>query len=225
MENKCGNRGARVATPGRVVLLNGVSSSGKSSIARRLLIDLDRPFFHMGVDMFGAMRSESRTHELDPRDLAAVLRRTRAGFHRAVAGMAWAGNDIVMDHVLSEPWRLPDCLAVMTGIDVVFVGVHCPPGELRNRERRRADRPTGTAASQLDAVHAHDLRSGSRYRDRLHRGMLSRDQGVPRGALVESRLRQTASRSRQMTYAPGPALPPRGPRPKPDRATPAPAAT
>ncbi|WP_280434893.1 phosphotransferase-like protein [Nocardia carnea] len=71
--------------------------------------------------------------------------------------MAWAGNDIVMDHVLSEPWRLPDCLAVMTGIDVVFVGVHCPPGELRNRERRRADRPTGTAASQLDAVHAHEI--------------------------------------------------------------------
>ncbi|WP_280434894.1 phosphotransferase-like protein [Nocardia carnea] len=72
MENKCGTRGARVAAPGRVVLLNGVSSSGKSSIARRLLIDLDRPFFHMGVDMFGAMRSESRTHELDPRDLAAA---------------------------------------------------------------------------------------------------------------------------------------------------------
>ncbi|MFE9784229.1 hypothetical protein ACFYO7_02490 [Nocardia salmonicida] len=42
-----------------------MSSSGKSSIARRLLIDLERPFFHMGVDMIGAMRSESRTHELD----------------------------------------------------------------------------------------------------------------------------------------------------------------
>ncbi|WP_425303565.1 phosphotransferase-like protein [Nocardia wallacei] len=31
--------------------------------------------------------------------------------HRAVAAMASAGNDIVMDHVLSEPWRLRDCLA------------------------------------------------------------------------------------------------------------------
>ncbi|MFD4402046.1 chloramphenicol phosphotransferase CPT family protein [Nocardia sp. NPDC058499] len=141
--------------PGRIVFLNGVSSSGKSSIAHRLLTDLDRPFFHMSADMFGAMRSESRTHELDPNDLGEVLRRTRAGFHRAVAGMARAGNDIIMDHVLSEPWRLTDCLTVMTGIDVVFVGVHCPPAELRLRERRRADRAVGTAARQLDSVHAH----------------------------------------------------------------------
>ncbi|MGI5217171.1 chloramphenicol phosphotransferase CPT family protein [Nocardia sp. CA-290969] len=157
MTNVSGVGRAGEIAPGQVIFLNGVSSSGKSSIARRLLTDLDRPFFHMGVDMFGAMRSESRTGELDPGDLAEVLRRTRAGFHRAVAGMARAGNDIVMDHVLSEPWRLHDCLAVLAGIDVVFVGVHCPPGELRRREQHRADRPPGTAARQLDSVHAHAI--------------------------------------------------------------------
>lgn len=155
METESGCPGE--TAPGRIVLLNGVSSSGKSSLARRLLTDLDRPYFHMSVDMFGAMRSESRTHELDPRALAEALRRTRAGFHRAVAGMARAGNDIIMDHVLSEPWRLSDCLAVMTGIDVVFVGVHCPPAELRRRERRRPDRPPGTAARQLVSVHTHGI--------------------------------------------------------------------
>lgn len=143
--------------PGQIVLLNGVSSAGKSSIARQLLIDLGRPFFHMGVDMIGAMRSQVRTHELDPIALAGVLRRTRAGFHRAVAAMALAGNDIVMDHVLSEPWRLRDCLAIMTGIDVVFVGVHCSLDELRRREQGRGDRPVGTAASQIEQVHAHTI--------------------------------------------------------------------
>lgn len=157
MENESGSGRSGATGPGRIVLLNGVSSSGKSSIARRLLTDLDRPFFHMSVDMFGAMRSESHIHELDAGDLAEVLRRTRAGFHRAVAGMARAGNDIVMDHVLSEPWRLADCLAVTTGIDVVFVGIHCPPEELRRREHQRADRPIGTAAGQLDWVHAHEI--------------------------------------------------------------------
>lgn len=141
--------------PGQVVLLNGVSSSGKSSIARQLLIDLERPFFHMGVDMIGAMRSETRTHELDPTALTNVLRRTRAGFHRAVAGMALAGNDIIMDHVLSETWRLRDCMTALVGIDVVFVGVHCSPDELQRREQQRRDRPAGTAASQIESVHAH----------------------------------------------------------------------
>jgi chloramphenicol 3-O phosphotransferase len=142
---------------GQVVLLNGASSSGKTTIARRLLADFAAPWFHMGVDMFGAMRAEERTHQLEPSELREVLRRTRAGFHRAVAGMAQAGNDIVMDHVLGEPWRLHDLLTVMEGIDVIFVGVHCPAADLTERERRRLDRVSGTAVGQSATVHTHGL--------------------------------------------------------------------
>ncbi|WP_199203462.1 chloramphenicol phosphotransferase CPT family protein [Mycobacterium sp. shizuoka-1] len=146
---------AEPPAPGQVILLNGVTSSGKSTIARQLLADFPSPWFHMSVDMFGAMRSEARTHELDADALSAVLRRTRAGFHRAVAGMAMAGNDIVMDHVLSEPWRLADLLTVTVGIDVVCVGVHCDRGELERREAARGDRVPGSAVDQLARVHAH----------------------------------------------------------------------
>lgn len=144
-------------TAGQVILLNGVSSSGKSSLARQLQLDLEGPFFHMGIDMIGAMRSQTRTHELDTTELAEVLQRTRAGFHRAVAGMTHAGNDIIMDHVLSEPWRLNDCLTVLAGIDVVFIGVHCSADELQRREQQRGDRPIGTAAQQIESVHAQAI--------------------------------------------------------------------
>jgi chloramphenicol 3-O phosphotransferase len=139
--------------PGRVVLLNGTSSSGKSSLARELLRVLPRPWFHLGIDTIGALRSPERTAELDEAELAAVFRRTRAGFHRAVAGLARAGNDVVADHVLSEPWRLADCLDVLRPFDVVFVGVHCDPDELDRREAARGDRPVGLARSQVRAVH------------------------------------------------------------------------
>jgi chloramphenicol 3-O phosphotransferase len=145
---------AERAAPGQVILLNGASSSGKSTIARQLLADFQSPWFHMAVDMFGAMRAEEQTHELDADALREVLHRTRAGFHRAVAGMALAGNDIVMDHVLSEPWRLADLLTVMAGIDVVFVGVHCATADLERREAARGDRTVGTAADQIERVHA-----------------------------------------------------------------------
>lgn len=140
-----------------IIFLNGTSSSGKSSIAAELLKELDTPFFHLSVDAFGAMRAVERTWELDGPALREVLRRTRAGFHRAVAGMAQAGNDVVVDHVLSEPWRLRDCLEVLEGLDVVFVGVHCPPDELERRERARGDRTRGAAANQLRSVHQHGL--------------------------------------------------------------------
>jgi len=118
---------------------------------------LDTPYFHLSVDAFGAMRAVERTLELDKPGQDAVLRRTRAGFHRAVAGMAQAGNDIVVDHVLSEPWRLEDCLEVLKGIDVVFVGVHCPLDELMRREAARGDRQIGAAAAQFPLVHRHGL--------------------------------------------------------------------
>jgi chloramphenicol 3-O phosphotransferase len=119
---------------GRVILLNGTSSSGKTSIAEELLLILDPPHFHMSVDAINGMRAKAKTRALAPAELPEVLRRTRAGFHRAVAGMARAGNDVIADYLFSEPWRLRDCLTVFAGLDVVFVGVRCDPDELERRE-------------------------------------------------------------------------------------------
>jgi chloramphenicol 3-O phosphotransferase len=69
--------------------------------------------------------------------------------------MAQAGNDIVVDHVLSEQWRLLDCLTVLAGIDVILVGVHCATEEITRREHARRDRVPGQAAAQLAQVHVH----------------------------------------------------------------------
>jgi len=77
---------------GRVIFLNGTSSSGKSSIAGQLLLMLNPPRFHMSVDAINGIRAKQKTRELDDAGLQAFLSRTRAGFHRAVAGMAEAGS-------------------------------------------------------------------------------------------------------------------------------------
>ncbi|MGW1538379.1 chloramphenicol phosphotransferase CPT family protein [Streptomyces aureus] len=140
-------------TRGRIIFLNGTSSSGKSSIARELLDVLDDGvFFHMAVDGFGAMRTG---RPLGAEELDLALRRTRMGFHRSIAAMAEVGNDVVVDHVLSEHWRLLDCLSVLRAEDVLFVGVHCPLEELVRREQVRGDRPSGLAAQQYAVVHRH----------------------------------------------------------------------
>lgn len=140
-------------TPGLIIFLNGTSSSGKSSIARELLHILDDGvFFHLAVDTFNAMRTQ---RALDPEELDAALRRTRMGFHRSIAAMAESGNDVVVDHVFSERWRLLDCLEVLRSEDVLFVGVHCQLDELARREQARGDRPAGLAEHQFDLVHSH----------------------------------------------------------------------
>jgi chloramphenicol 3-O phosphotransferase len=149
--------GSQAPRRGRIIFLNGTSSSGKSSIAQALLQVLDEPWFHMPVDAINAMRSKNRTAELDQAGLDDVLARTRSGFHRAVAGMAEAGNDIVADHVLSENWRLIDCLRVFDRYEVVFVAVRCSPRELARRQLARGDREPGQAAAQQERVHAHGI--------------------------------------------------------------------
>ncbi|MGM9332760.1 chloramphenicol phosphotransferase CPT family protein [Streptomyces murinus] len=142
------------ARNGLIIFLNGTSSSGKSSIAEKLPEVLDEPSFHLPVDAFHAMRTR---REVDPEELPAILRRTWMGFHRAVAGMAAAGNNVVVDHVLSEEWRLLDCLELFTAEDVVLVGVRCSLEELHRREQARGDRPEGLAARQFELVHAHGV--------------------------------------------------------------------
>ncbi|MEV7242234.1 chloramphenicol phosphotransferase CPT family protein [Streptomyces sp. NPDC003236] len=137
---------------GTVVLLNGTSSSGKSSIARALLEVLDGTWFHMPVDTFHSMRGG---RPLAGADLPAEIDRTVKGFHRAVAGMAAGGNNLVVDHPLSRHWRLLDLLGLLVPGDTCLVAVRCPLPELERRERARGDRQPGLAALQYEHVHAH----------------------------------------------------------------------
>ncbi|WP_433359496.1 chloramphenicol phosphotransferase CPT family protein [Actinoplanes sp. CA-142083] len=139
---------------GRVILLNGASSSGKSSIGRALLPLLPDPWFFVPADAIGAMRSTVHTRVLDGTEIDEMLHRTRLGYHRAVAALASAGNDVVMDYPLSEQWRLDDLLETLRGYDVTLVEVRCSPDELDRRERARGDRPAGLAGSQA-LVYAH----------------------------------------------------------------------
>jgi chloramphenicol 3-O-phosphotransferase len=67
---------------GRIILLNGASSSGKSSIGRALLPLLPDPWFLVPVDAISGMRSTVHTRELDDGEVGEMLRRTRAGYHR-----------------------------------------------------------------------------------------------------------------------------------------------
>jgi chloramphenicol 3-O phosphotransferase len=139
---------------GRIILLNGASSSGKSSIGRALLPLLPDPWFFIPVDAIGEMRSTVHTRLLGDAEIDDMLRRTRLGYHRAVAALASAGNHVIMDYPLSERWRLTELLTTLAGYDVTLVEVRCSADELDRRERERGDRPVGLARSQT-TVYAH----------------------------------------------------------------------
>jgi chloramphenicol 3-O phosphotransferase len=139
---------------GRIILLNGASSSGKTTIGRALLPLLPDPWFFIPVDAVNAMRSTVHTRVLNEAEIDEMLTRTRLGYHRAVAALASAGNDVIMDYPLSEPWRTADLVSTLAEYDVTLVEVRCSPAELDRREQRRGDRPLGLARSQT-AVYTH----------------------------------------------------------------------
>jgi chloramphenicol 3-O phosphotransferase len=81
------------------------------------------------------------------------------GAHRAIASLASAGNNLIVDEVLLYQEWLLDYLGLLHGVPVLFVGVHCPLAvlEQRERERERGYRMIGQARGQYQLVHQHQL--------------------------------------------------------------------
>ena len=147
--------------PGRVVVINGGSSSGKTTLARRLQSSLAVPWLLLGIDLFmwtlpAAMMS--RPEGLSVHD-GVITRgdefmRLYAGFRDAVAALARSGIDVLLDEVLLDPpvdrqlWS-----DALHDLDVCWVGVRCAPDIAATREAERGDRPPGAARHQAMAVH------------------------------------------------------------------------
>ena len=153
----------------RVVLLNGVSSVGKGSVAKALQGIASRPMLHVQMDAFlemmppgsfGAPQGyafETRVEDGKPVTaitsgelLAATLRSMRA----AVAAMADAGSDIVLDEVMWDRNDLDDYRRRLAGHAFHAVGLVAPLEVIEAREQARGDRTLGLARWQYDKVHA-----------------------------------------------------------------------
>jgi chloramphenicol 3-O phosphotransferase len=143
--------------PGRVILLNGASSSGKSSLARALQAAMPEPFLHVSSDQLVGMLPQ-RTGDGGPFDWWHQVRpRFFAGFHRCLPALAAAGNDLIVEHIIEfRSWRV-ELAALLAGLDVFLVGVHCDLEEIDRRERERGDRRIGKGRTHVVVDRIHTL--------------------------------------------------------------------
>ena len=141
---------------GRILFLNGASSSGKSSIAKALQGRIDEPCIHLCIDDY------LQAYQKDLWDKEQIVQqrwpRIISGFHAAAAAIARAGNFVIVDDVLEEnpPW-VESLLELFDNLEVMFVGVHCSLEELERREKERGDRRKGMARLQFDQVHSQAI--------------------------------------------------------------------
>jgi len=141
--------------PGRIILLNGASSSGKSTLVRALQPRLETPFWHVSSDqLIEAHVLPERREDTGPFSWAEMRPRFFDAFHRCIPALAAAGNDLVVEHVIEFQSWMRSLLELLHDFDVFFVGVHCPAPELARRERARGDRQIGEGLDHLEVVHS-----------------------------------------------------------------------
>jgi chloramphenicol 3-O phosphotransferase len=148
--------------PGKIIILNGASSSGKTSILEALQTLLEEPFLNAGIDKFIWMLPErylDRPLWDDVLGLATTAgplgQQLFSGMHHAIAALALTGNNVIADHVLVEPAWITECARLFNNLPAYLIGIRCPLAVLEEREKTRRDRTLGQARAQHHLVHVH----------------------------------------------------------------------
>ena len=167
-----------VAEAGRVVVLNGTSSAGKTTIASAfrdhraamgdfwLLIGIDDVLSKLPAEWVdlglpagrGRHAADGLWFEATPTGLALrvgkLCHQLLHIYRSTVAAAARAGLNVIVDDVVIDAQIWHDWQDALTGLDVVWVGVRCALDVVEARERSRGDRAVGIARSQFTTVHA-----------------------------------------------------------------------
>lgn len=151
-----------------VIILNGTSSAGKSTLARALQDVARRHLLCVQMDVFFEMqpaRLAGHTESFvirpvegaSPPELAIETgpygQRLLDGMRRSVAALAEAGLDVIVDDVWLGRGEQEAYQPLLAGHEVRYVGVRAPLAVCEAREKARGDRGIGQARWQYNRVH------------------------------------------------------------------------
>jgi len=143
-----------MAATAKIIILNGPSSSGKSTLARAAQSKIELPFWHISIDhlrdsgVLPSARFKSGEFAWSSHRAAFF-----EGFHRSLAADAEAGNNLIVEHIFDTPGWIGRLAELLAPVDVFFVGLYAPLPELIRREAARGDRPVGDAERDFHSVH------------------------------------------------------------------------
>lgn len=160
--------------PGDLLILNGPSSAGKSSLVRELQKLWPRPLFATGIDTIFVGWAEKFVLDHDQSDPATEMESLHivAGLgpapswipelndtfltisrhaHESWAAIHQSGVDVVIDHCIIEPGIREQAQSLL--LRAFWVGVTCDVEELVRREAARGDRYAGFASGSSAVVH------------------------------------------------------------------------
>jgi len=130
---------------GRIILLNGTSSAGKSTLAKALRPSLEPQFHFYASDQL----ADEGFRPLDKQVNYQWRQAFFDGFHRSIPAFASVGIDLLVEHIVEERSWADDLSTLLAPFDVFWVGVHAPIEEIRRREHQRGNRQIGEGLFHL----------------------------------------------------------------------------
>ncbi|MCL1858335.1 MAG: chloramphenicol phosphotransferase CPT family protein [Oscillospiraceae bacterium] len=147
---------------GKIIILNGTSSAGKSTLARVLQDRVSEAFFVISGDDYMQMLGRSKYVDISNE---SYIQYNLVEAYTAKA-LSDRGMNLIMDTVhftdTEEEVGLKEWVELLRDNPVLFVMVTCPLEELRRREKERSDRDMrydwdGKAESQIATLYPQDI--------------------------------------------------------------------
>ena len=165
-----------------VIILNGPSASGKSSIQEAFIRKSESPWIKIGIDNFfvGVLSNYYIFGEYKPQNpnykiiegiasedelknpiftlkIGPAGEKIIEGMNHAIKSYADAGNNIIVDYIAYNPVWLENLVKLLKDHKVIVVSVTLPLEILEQREASRATSPRGHARSHYETVHKHNI--------------------------------------------------------------------
>jgi chloramphenicol 3-O phosphotransferase len=138
------------------VVLNGTSSSGKTTVARAFQERAPGLFLNFSIDSIlyalpqSAIDRIARGSDIGDLRYPELVR----AFYACVRELLRLGHDLVIDHAITARYHVELLREATESHRVLLVGLQCPPEVLRERERQRGDRREGLAEQQHATIHS-----------------------------------------------------------------------
>lgn len=149
-----------------IIVLNGASSSGKTSIVQALVTLLDDQCVCTGLDEimarvqpFGAEDGNKLIRSLRILYFTATDGRLRLfkQMHREIMAHYNMHHTVIVETAYMDPRALHDAAEQFALLNAFLVGIKPPLSVSLEWERQRGDRPIGQAQKHYDQVHAHGI--------------------------------------------------------------------
>jgi len=132
---------------GNVIVLNGTSSSGKTTLARAFQAQSTEVYLLCALDAFW---------DMTPYKIPAGSKNfpnMKLALAKSVQALAETGHNVIVDIVFCGEKTYRELTNELSGLKLTLVKVDCPLDELTKREAARGDRAIGLAKSQHESIH------------------------------------------------------------------------